>query len=473
MRPPASALPLALAAALSACADQIPTQAPARPAQPALAAAPASQEAHPGERAFHALARQFPEFGGFFLDDNGDLVIQATDGSRGNAMRAAVGPLLSELHPARGGARGRRPSVVIRKAEFSFSQLSAWREQVRAPLFDVEEVALLDLDERTNRLFVGLTRESGRGAALAVLRRAGVPEEAVTVGGVSLDEPIDPNFSEQTAIGCTSLRDICRPLMGGLQTVFMRDGQTYVCSIGFTALSAGQPRFVTAAHCSDDEWNLDHTAYYQPKLGNSIGTEVKDPNGWSCGFLSPYKCRYSDANLVQPSVPVEVGYIARPSAVGSLTISASNPRFVVSRQRDAYVGERVYAIGRTTGMVGGTVDKTCTDFKKTWEGRFHAVLCSDVADYNASGGDSGGPVILWDGASSTVTLVGVNYARTGIYDHAFFSPLSGIQRDLGSLEARAPEYRTTSTGGGGTAGPGCEGSTSPVSPREFEIIEPC
>jgi hypothetical protein len=37
-----------------------------------------------------------------------------------------------------------------------------------------------------------------------------------------------------------------------------------------------------------------------------------------------------------------------------------------------------------------------------------------------------------------------------IYDHTFFSPMSGIYQDLGGMEVRAPAYRGGS--GGGAAG---------------------
>jgi hypothetical protein len=464
---------MALAGVLSGCTDSVmdtPAEAAPRSVASAAAVPAAAHSARPGEQAVRALSRQFPEVGGLHVDENGNLVVHAVELSRGNAIRGAVRSVVAQLDAAH-GKPGRKPAeVVLRKSDYTFVQLDGWREGTREALFALGDVALIDVDERANRLVVGLRDGSGRAASLAVLRRAGVPDGAVMFDGVDQEEPFDPSTSTSFATGCATLRSLCRPLVGGVMTVYARDGSYYQCTIGFTALSGGQTRFVTAAHCSDDEWSTDGTVYHQPQPNNAVGTEVYDPRGWSCGFLSAYVCRYSDANLVAPSVAADVGYIARPSGLGSLQTDPQNPRFAVSAQRDAYVGEQIYAIGRTTGMVIGTVDKTCADFKKTWNGRYHAVLCSDVGTYNSSGGDSGGPVVIWNGSSNRVTLVGVNYARNGLYDHAFYSPMSGIQRDLGSLEARAPEYRGTSGGGSGGDG-GCSTPSQPgVGPV---IVEPC
>lgn len=468
--PPGRKLTVALAAGtmlLAACKDH-PTESPLTAPQPEARASAASalpeqvpNHVRPAEKAFRDLARQVPAFGGFYFNESGELVAQVTDLGRGASMRAALVPFLQQLAAERGNPNGRLPEIVLRKADYSFAQLSDWRHRIEGPVFALEAVVLIDLDERENRLFIGLADESGRAEAEAKLREVGVPLEVVRIAVVGEATPQATRANAAaavTSVGCGHLQDYCRPLIGGYQIAFARDGgaPNNGCTLGFTALSGGQPRFITNAHCSDDEWNLESTVYYQSSAYNGVGKEVADPRGWSCDFLYTWKCRYSDANLVQPSVETEVGYIARPTGLGSLTVSSSQPRFTISGQSDAYAGEAVYGIGRTTGLYGGTVDKTCTDYKKTWDGRYHKVVCTDVADYNTQDGDSGGPVFIQT-APDRVTLVGVNFARNDIYDHSFFSPISGIQKDLGTLEARAPEFRSSTGGGGGGGGcPDCE-----------------
>jgi hypothetical protein len=431
----------------------------------------------PGEKAFHDLARDVPAFGGFFLDGDGSLVVHLTGLEHGRAMQAALVPFLQRLAAERGNPQGRIPRILYRKADFSFPQLSAWRDRVEDPLFAIEQVVLVDIDERDNRIFIGLTDEGGRAEAELLLRELRAPAGMIRVEviGAALPQSGSAAGTASSDPGtCLHLQGICRPLMGGFQIAFGRDGGSPVilCTLGFTALVGNQPAFVTNAHCSDDEWNFDATLYHQPHADHRIGQEAADPNGWSCE--TSFKCRYSDANLVHASVATDVGYIARPTAIGSLTVSGTQPRFTVGASGDAYVGETVYMVGHVSGLQRGTVDKTCTSFKKTAELRWHKVLCSDVTDLNAAGGDSGSPMFLWNGSSDVVTLVGVLFARTGTYDHTFFSPMSGIRQDLGAMEVRAPGYRGVPDGRGGSGGGGgssgeCGGNTSDPT----LIIEPC
>lgn len=456
------------AALLAACSDA-PTEARMEPGSARSAAsqlpAQAQNHARPGEARFRALSRQFPEFGGFYFDARGDIVVQLTSTDRGAAVRAALAPVIRTVGKERARAGGREPAVKFNQAEFTFAELSSARDRLVNPLFELDGVTMLDVDERENRLTVGLADEAARPAAEARVRELGVPRNLVSLKVVGRGEPLSASASAASMAPayCASVTSYCRPLIGGISITYNRDGQLWVCTLGFPAISGGVTRFVTAAHCSDDEWNLDYVAYFQPhpSSGPSVGNEAKDPRGTSCGFMSAYVCRYSDANLVAPVVPTEVGYIIRPTGLQQHGVSSSAPHFTISGQRDAYTGERVYVVGQTTGLHTGTVQGTCQDWKKTWEGRYHAVRCSDVGDYNSSGGDSGGPVFLWDGVSSTVTLVGINFARNGTYDHAIFSPVSGIADDLGSFEARAPEYRG-STGGGGGGGGGCLNCEEPL-----------
>lgn len=469
-------VPLAAAAMLLVGCTDDPLSGPPAPDGPTASVQLGQVPARvlPGERAFRDLARVVPAFGGFFLDDSGSLVVYLKGLEHGTAMRAALVPFLQRLAAERGNPQGRLPRILYRKAEFSFAELSAWRDLVENPLFAIEQVVLIDVDERENRLFIGLTDEGGRQKAEAVLSGLGAPSRMVRMEVIGAALPQSgsaaPTASSEPGT-CTHLQGYCRPLMGGFQIVFARDGGSpnHFCTLGFTALVGDQVAFVTNAHCSDDEWNFDATLFYQPIAAHLIGQEAADPNGWSCE--TSFKCRYSDASLVHARVATDVGYIGRPSAIGSLTVSSTKPRFTVGSSGNAYVGETVYTIGHVSGLQRGTVDKTCTSFKKTAELRWHKVLCSDVTDLNAGEGDSGGPMFLWGGSSDVVTLVGVLFARNSFYDHTFFSPMSGIREDLGVMEVRAPEYHGWSDGrgGGGSTGGTSECDTSDPT----LIIEPC
>jgi hypothetical protein len=418
-----------------------------------------------------------PAFGGFYLNAKGELVVQLTDLSRGEAMRAALVPFLQQLAAERNNPGARLPKIVFQKAEYSFAQLSDWREQI-GPVFELEGVVLLDLDEQRNRLTVGLKDESGRAEAEAKVRELGVPREVVRIAIYGEPKPLTGNANAAasvTSAGCSWLRDVCRPLVGGFEISFVQDGKLGICTLGFPALRDGWDLgFVTASHCSDDEWNLDYTPYYQPLYGSQVGAEAVDPPGWGAGNGCEvfYKCRHSDSNFVRTNagVAVDVGYIGRTTGVNNrdLTVDAAQPRFTITSTSSVYGGETIYMMGRTTGWLQGSITHTCSNFKYTWEGRWHKVLCSDVHNANIKGGDSGGPVFLWNGTSDRITLVGINFARNGYTtDHSFFSSLKQIRQEQGmqNLEVRAPEFRGSTGGGGG--GGGCGGTSDTM------IIEPC
>lgn len=310
-------------------------------------------------------------------------------------------------------------------------------------------------------------REQARrlaSSAQAPVQELDVPVEAVRIAVYGEAEPEVGSSGEvafTAASGCVHLRGLCYPAIGGYQITFFRDGLEYPCTLGFPVLwNGGEVGFVTNSHCTAKEWYLEYSTLHQPYSYGPLGSEAVDPRGWSCEIT--FKCRYSDAIIARASSAVDVGYVARTTGLESLDVSSTTPRFEISGTSDVYRGERVHSMGRTTGWRTGTVTETCVSFKKTWEGRWHKVLCTDVADYNSSGGNSGGPVFLW-GGSHAITLVGIHFARTEHMDHSFFSPISGIRRDLGSFEARAPGYRTS--GGGGD---GCMGGSG-----DTMIIEPC
>jgi hypothetical protein len=475
-------IPLALAGILvllAGCSDDL-THSNASPDARREQGSRDRGDRYPGERAFRVLSGQVPAFAGFYLNPNGQLVVRLTDLSRGEAMRAALVPVLQQLAKDRGNPNARLPRFVFERADYSFAQLSGWRERLE-PVFEMEQVRMLDVDEMANRIAIGLSDESGRGLVESKARELGVPLEALRVTTVGEARSLAGRAASASAAaamstGCAFLTDYCRPLRGGIEIRFIRDESTsHHCTLGYPAIRNGVVGFVTAAHCSDDEWNMDNTVYYQPTInpGNSVGAETVDPNGWgfwdNCEFA--FVCRRSDANFVQAngSTAVDVGYITRTTGPGSLYQNSLQPRFAISGSSKVYGGETVHMMGITTGWLHGTVTQTCAHFKKTYEGRWHKVLCSDVHDADIAGGDSGGPVFLWNGTSDNVTLIGVNFARNGYTaDHSFFSPINQIQEDLGAMEVRAPEFRSTGGGGGSSGG----GSGDCGSGGEATVIVP-
>lgn len=130
---------------------------------------------------FLDVARQAPEFAGYYFDTSHRLVVVTTDLSAKERVRAAVQPLL-EQHgiPA-------SQAVEFRLGEYSWSQLYAWRQVMLNLGREVaESFNTLDADEVRNRVVVGVTKASDEAAVRQYAERNGVPAGALVV------EVVDP-----------------------------------------------------------------------------------------------------------------------------------------------------------------------------------------------------------------------------------------------------------------------------------------
>lgn len=111
------AFAITAAGTLVGCTDQL-TDVPApAPSRATASAAPGGAPGRGSERALRALSRQFPEFSGFFVDESGNVVVLASDLTRGGAApRAGAGRARApRQHARRGGAAHR--GVHLRPAE--------------------------------------------------------------------------------------------------------------------------------------------------------------------------------------------------------------------------------------------------------------------------------------------------------------------------------------------------------------------
>lgn len=375
---------------------------------------------------FLAIANQLPGFGGFYFESPGQVVIALKDQSKSRAAISIVEKLLTE----RGATPGTAPSTGIafriEAAQFDFPQLHAIRHQMD-PVFRLSGVVFTDVDEVRNRVVIAVSTPEARSQVEAAAQRMRVPREAISI------------IESAPFVLTRTLTDPGTP-EGGLG--IDRGGSGELCTLGFNARLAfdAQQYFVTNAHCTETTGALDGSYFYQPTeavFSNYIGREVLDPAFTSSLGNCPdgYVCRYSDAALVlydgykAPSF----GTIARTLDRGSLTIDDANPRFTIDSTGQLYGGERVEKMGATTGWTTGVINGTCL---KTAVEAGKILLCQYAADMTSSGGDSGAPVFSW-GFGNTVALQGVMWGRTVSKltgtDRLAFSPMSGIQADLGTL----------------------------------------
>ena len=383
---------LAVLALAPACRDAVtPPDVPAVPEQVTAVQAPSLE----------VLDRRISGFGGYYLQD-GIPTVYLMDVTRRGEAEAALGS-----------------KVRVAQAQFTYKNLNRWHRAVTLDAFETPSVVYTDLDEASNRVVVALEPGAGKTNIRALAARLGVPAEAIVL-----------RESEQI-VPMASLRDLVRPVVAGLQINF----GNFVCSIGFNATSGAQASFVTASHCTNRQGGTEGTQYFQPLAstsGSFIGTEVDDPRYFRGGECPRgRKCRYSDAARAAYAAGVTntLGGIARTTGPnnGSLTIDGS---FSVTGEAEAVVGQTANKVGRTTGWTQGLVTATCVNTGVS--GSNIVQLCQTFVSAGVGGGDSGSDVFRIV-SSNNVQLLGVLWGGNGAGTQFVYSPMSGVERDLGPL----------------------------------------
>ena len=375
---------------------------------------------------FERVAARSPAFGGLYVDEATSTIHVYS----WNRTRTGVADVETAVRGVFGDdlPRGR---IVVAPGQYGFRELARWNRRLLA-LLALPGVVSADVDDRTNRLRVGVEREEVAPGVRDRLAELGVPGEAVDV----VERPALRFF--------TSLRNRHRPLVGGLQILFPSGGSGFLCTLGFNGVRAGIPGFVTASHCTDVAGGVQGTPFFQPGSGsaNRVGTESVDPGYFSGSPCPPgRRCRRSDSAFVRRSSGVggARGPIARP-APGSTAWNDVN-KFRVVREAEPLVGQTVTKVGRTTGRSQGHVVEVCVNYGV--EGTNIVLLCQAGAIVGSAGGDSGSPVfrITNSPAANDVTLNGILW---GGGDDGFmaFSTVGQIQRgsELGSIQTCASGF---------------------------------
>lgn len=301
------------------------------------------------------------------------------------------------------------------------------------PVFELAGVVFTDADEARGRVVVGVLDSDMQGLVRAAAARLGVSAQDIEI------VETEPIFQVAT------LRDPVRPVEAGYQIRFSQ----YVCSLGFNAIRNGVTGFVTASHCSTNQGSVDGTDYYQPLnqvSGELIGTETVDPpyvrNGKGCP--KGRVCRYSDSNFVAGAggATFALGTIAQTTGANTGSLDVVGTTFTITGEstdpgRNVSVGQTANKVGRTTGWGQGEVTRTCTNTGVS--GSNIVLLCQTwVENKNAvivQGGDSGSPVFRID-SENNVTLLGNLWGGNSSGTQFVYSPISGIEQELGALQTR-------------------------------------
>jgi len=375
------------------------------------------------------IADQVPGFGGVFFDEAGDMVAQLKDPGRLEeakphlldfVFRQTESPQVRQ-HLAAAVAGMRAQSV-----EYDFRELYGWRDAVRSLLTTSPEITMIDIDERRNRLVIGVGSDADIPNLRQKVAALAVPEAALVVQRAG---PFTLN---------ATLWDVVRPVIAGVQveTEGTCLGGFCICTLGYNVrrkLPSGAWDsgwyLSTASHCTPEFAQATSRPVGQPTLSSLIGTEFLDPPTFTkaqdpaCPVGG--NCRRSDFAVIQyTTANLSFGKLAWPN-LGSTTITATR---WVTGVYPPFVGVPIQMVGRTSGRSSGEVQVECADI---YFGQVDVwLICQGRGSYATAGGDSGGPVVRETGVPDEVWSVGSVVGRDQATGQAVFSTTSEFLAEL-------------------------------------------
>lgn len=335
----------------------------------------------------------------------------------------------------------RTQGMVVHTAAYDFRQLLNWyKGHVLPNVLRLSAVTMTDINERVNRIQVGVESVEHLEPTRRFLSRLPIPPGAVEV---VVERPAVPT-SSRTRVEFSggvrtsrSLTDSLRPVPGGARIRVYESTNHWPCTLGFNVVKwvsgnvQSQRYFLTNGHCGNFG-QMDGFYIAQQQFADGIGDEVADPGFINpCGYhpsIGVLKCRYSDASLAQYDTAghSDQGRVAMP-ALGQTSFDSTS---TVSEVYAPEVGRPAHMIGATSGRTAGTIDRSCAHVR--WAETNIIMLCQGRADYEADDGDSGAPVVERLGDGSVVYAVGLHWGHETVGGKSWFSPLYSV---LGELEA--------------------------------------
>jgi hypothetical protein len=389
---------------------------------------------NPIDSSYRAIAAIAAAFGGMYLDNAENFVVVLTDTTRLASARSAIisvfGPKFEQMY----GAHQWRAA----RGSFNYSILADWRDQLAPAVFATPDGVSIGIDQRRNRVRLGVRTAEAIIALAAVVQKAGIPENAVAI-----------EIRAAPVIGAT-LRDRHRPLSAGF-VVYQGD---FACSMGVNATNNGPVNhwFLAASHCTP-VWGgfADMSVMHQTNVSaeaDRIGVETLDaptyPPGGTCPAPQGELCMKVDVAMIQYDnlATADFGYIARTnfprrSTPGSITLDASRSGKVVINNVEGYhgtpppvIGSRLDKVGKSSGWTYGTLDQICETYRMQGPGEFRVLQCQNLVLSYFTGGDSGAPVFLIDPYAEWAWFYGIATAYGPDHDYYIYSPMSAIYSEL-------------------------------------------
>ncbi|WP_202320801.1 S1 family peptidase [Archaeoglobus neptunius] len=329
-------------------------------------------------------------------------------------------------------------NVVVVKGKYSYGDLYRWKRELgKALANDIVMGNILSMvgpDVQRNKVFVGikLINDTTLDRIKILAKKLGIPLDAIVVGKAEIflpDITKSPKKSVKISISEVKLSrtDRIRPLVGGIKIQSRK-----ICTLGFIAVRNGVEGFVTAGHCG----NVSNAVYQPEFTGNFredlVGRIAADPGG----------PRYSDAVFVENPIVNSIFRIFNEH-------NPSKHYPVFSEMQAQSEGMYVCKGGITTGETCGWIEEVGYDIIGTYP-EYGTIYDQVLATYVSKEGDSGGPV-YYDPLDTwirnwcidrygvkCVDIYGIQVALAsyGSRTYSVYSPISGIERDLGNLRTR-------------------------------------
>ncbi|MEM7355720.1 MAG: hypothetical protein AAF657_33200, partial [Acidobacteriota bacterium] len=391
------------------------------------------------DESFAVIADVVPEFAGFYIDRGVPTVAFTQEDE--DLLEAAKEALAEVFGAERMAFEEEYRAVTV---ERSFAELHEYRKSIRELLREPEIVAI-DTDERHNRLWLAIRDEADRPVVENLLTSYGVPEEAFALQPMQVET--HDKFKERA-----------RPLRGGRQTDRISGG---FCTMGPVIEILGTRGWLTNAHCTENVGIVEMDQMFQhvdDDLNNIAGIEQWEPfngSGVDVGDCDGKPCRWSDSAFVDVARQATSSRGKVEEMFGQGT--PLGHRFINSVVNHPFFGDDVCKSGRSTGFTCGDVTLTCLDIHvdEPAKGLDYYLQCQTHATYDSEGGDSGSPVFKGQGTTAA-TWFGLHWG--GTFLGGLFSPVSGLIKDLGPIDAiegnDPPDVLITSPMDGSSMGDG-------------------
>jgi hypothetical protein len=395
------------------------------------------------------LAREeVPGFAGIVQDDDGNFTVLLSDTGT-SRTKLKILQAKAGLVSAAGGQVATLNRV--RLVTFDFDTLKKAFDTIQRDVLGKVQWTFTDIDERNNRIVIGVESSTAIGSARVLALSAGVAPSMFMVSVIPRLPKVQPAFAWQPTGGsCVGIQCYQRPLVGGIETTFPVGTDLYACTIGAIAHVGSYDGFITASHCTSSQipGSIDQTVYSQG--GSAIAQKITDP-AWTTAYpcVAGYYCRTSDAAFAYFSgygaqwawaKLVRTVYTDWNDSNGLLVSDLQGITIDAERRPPSILlpaGAQVSKIGRSTGTTTFTVQSTCGNYDEGYDaaGRHIELRCfyNAYSNYNINAvdwGDSGGPV--YSGSVPYAMIEGFVSARGSTNRTMIFSSFFNAASEIGS-----------------------------------------